>query len=276
MKRLINGALALTLMASLLSGCAGGKTVEPPDTQAAQPTRTEPVTQSPETVPETTQPEADQGWFRDTPAHQAFREALRMVHDQLYWPELEDSGRIELWDGDEAIEEEQFAVCDVDGDGEDELLISVANTYMAGMCEMIYGYDAETGGVRAEAQVFPSLLHYPGLLRVDSSHNQGYAGETLWPYGVYVYDAETDEYNWTYGVDGWDKTLADYDGYRQMSFPEDIDTEGEGFVYILQDEDGERMMNRADYAAWESALFAQLEPLEIPWQKMTAQNIGIG
>lgn len=266
MKRLICGVLTLTLMSVLLTACAGSGSAEDPIPETTRPVQTEPITQP----PETTQPAMSQSWFRDTPAHQAFREVLRVVHDELYWPE---SGGIEidLWDGDEAIEEEKFAVCDVDGDGEDELLISVA-----GMYEIIYGYDAGTGGVRMEASVFPSVTHYLGVLRVNSSHSHGYAGDVIWPYGVWVYDGEEDVYTQTCSVDAWDKAITDYDPYREIAFPEDIDTEGNGFVYIIGENGEERMVNQADYEAWESALFAQLEPLEIPWQKMTSENIGIG
>ena len=63
------------------------------------------------------------------------------------------------------IEDEQFAVTDVDGDGEEELLVSVSNTYTVGMCEIIYGYDPQTDGVRIESHSYVGVTHYPGISR---------------------------------------------------------------------------------------------------------------
>ena len=40
----------------------------------------------------------------------------------------------------DGIENERFAILDIDGDEKDELLVSVSNTYTAGMIEVIYGY----------------------------------------------------------------------------------------------------------------------------------------
>ena len=275
MKKYICGFLTLVLTAALLTGCASSgagasvpETTRPDQTEtAAQPATTQPVQTE---AAATTQPEANQNAL----AYPAFREALATVRDKMYWPEM-DGMEIALFEGS-SIEDETFAVYDVDGDGEDELLISVENTYTAGMCQIIYGYDAGTGGVRVEATMYPGVTYYPGMAQEMAAHSQGYAGDKLWPYAVYRYDAQTDEYKWSCSVDGWDKTLSDYDSYREMAFPDDIDTLGEGYVYIVMDAAGEeKMMNRTDYEAWESALFGNLEPLDIPWQKMTAQNIAL-
>lgn len=266
-KGFLSSALITVGAAALLTACSGGDPPDPTVTQILL--QTEPVTQAPSPT------EGAQGWYQDTPTHRAFREALRMVHDELSWPELEDLGRIELWDGDKAIEAEQFAVCDVDGDGEEELLISVTNTYMAGMCQVVYGYDGETDVLRAETITFPAVTYYPGMYRVEASHNHGYAGDVLWPYAVWVYDAEEDLYELSCSVDAWDREITDYDPYREMPFPEDLDPQGTGVVYILTENGQERFLSQSDYQAWEETLFSQLEPLEIPWQPMTEQNIAM-
>lgn len=275
-KKIICGFLTLVMTTALLTGCAGSgagtsasETTQAKTETAAQPTATTQPVQT-ETAA-TTQPEEN----RNALAYPAFREALATVHDKMYWPEM-DGMEIELFEGG-SIEDEKFAVYDVDGDGEDELLISVENTYTAGMCQIIYGYDTGTGGVRVEATMYPGVTYYPGMAQEMAAHSQGYAGDKLWPYAVYRYDAQTDEYKWSCSVDGWDKTLSDYDSYREMAFPDDIDTLGEGYVYIVMDAAGEeKMMNRTDYEAWESATFGNVQPLDIPWQKMTAQNIALG
>ena len=275
-KKFICACLTLAMTAAVLTGCAGSgvgtsasETTQAQTETAAQPTATTQPVQTETAV--TTQPEEN----RNALAYPAFREALATVHDKLYWPEM-DGGQIELFEGG-SIEDEKFADYDVDGDGEDELLISVENTYTAGMCQIVYGYDAETGGVRVEATMYPGVTYYPGIAKEMAAHNQGYAGDKLWPYAIYRYDAQADEYKWSCGADGWDKTLSDYDYSREMAFPDDIDTLGEGYVYIVSDSAGDKkFMNRTDYEAWESGVFGNVQPLDIPWQKMTAQNIALG
>ena len=60
---------------------------------------------------------------------EAYRAALKTIHDDLFWPDLDaETGKIEIFEPS-TIEDEQFAICDVDGDGEEELLVSVSNTY---------------------------------------------------------------------------------------------------------------------------------------------------
>ena len=160
----------------LLSACSRTTAPKPTMAQYFAPSKRIPV----ETTAEPPQPETAAP-DRNDAARSAFQRALRTVHDDLRWPELPDSGNIEVWEPG-TIEDEQFAVTDVDGDGEEELLVSVSNTYMAGMCEIIYGYDPQTDGVRIESYSYVGVTHYPGMLKVEASHNQGYAGDVLWPY----------------------------------------------------------------------------------------------
>ena len=127
--------LMLAVMLLLLSACSRTTAPKPTMAQYFAPSKRIPV----ETTAEPTQPETAAP-DRNDAARSAFQRALRTVHDDLRWPELPDSGNIEVWEPG-TIEDEQFAVTDVDGDGEEELLVSVSNTYTAGMCEIIYGYD---------------------------------------------------------------------------------------------------------------------------------------
>ena len=138
----------LAVMLLLLSACSRTTAPKPTMAQYFAPSKRIPVETTAEpTQPETTVPD------RNDAARSAFQRALRTVHDDLRWPELPDSGNIEVWEPG-TIEDEQFAVTDVDGDGEEELLVSVSNTYMAGMCEIIYGYDPQTDGVRIESHSY--------------------------------------------------------------------------------------------------------------------------
>lgn len=221
--------------------------------------------------PEHTQPETFPNQT-DTPTHRAFRNALKTIHDKLYWPDLPGDNEITLF-APGTIEDEQFAILDVDGDGQEELLVSVSNTYSAGMCEVIYGYDSQTDDVFVQARNYVAVTHYPGMLKVDASHNHGYAGDVLWPYVVMNYDEGKDVYEDAFYVDAWSREITDYNPYEEMPYPDDIDTEQDGYVYLITENGQKRILNRADYQRWEAALFAGKEPLTIPWQKITVDNI---
>ena len=229
-------------------------------------------------VTEITQTSADavQDGFRwqDTPAHNAFRRTLRTIHDELYLPNLTYVDKISLWEPG-TIEDETFAVSDVDGDGEEELLVGISNTRMAGMCKVVYGYDKEKDDVRKEAQTWFAAAFYPEMIRVDASHNHGHAGDVLWPYTVMTYDREKDVYQDTFYVDAWSRELAEYDSLLERDYPQEIDRDNDGFVYLITENGETKILNRQDYEKWEKALFAGLEPLKIDWMKMTPENIGL-
>lgn len=120
------------------------------------------------------------------------REAYILTLENLYtnriWP---DGTEVDLM-GD--MSENVFAVYDVDGDGEDELIIKYTSSSMAGMIEAVYGYDSETGVLYQELREFPALTFYDnGFIRADASHNQSDDPEAC-PYTMYQYKKDTDTY----------------------------------------------------------------------------------
>lgn len=252
MKKRMTAAIAALTLAALLCACA------PQETTSTIATVTPTL--------QTTAP-AEDG------TREAFRAALKTIHDDLYWPDLDaETGRIEFFEP-ATIDGEQFAIFDVDGDGEEELLVTVSNTYMAGMRLAVYGYDAASDAVRLEIDGFPAVIFYPGMIKMMASHNQGRAGDVLWPYSVLTYDAQTDSYQVSCFVDAWDRSISETD-FERNPYPADIDTDNVGHVYLISDSSGTRTLNRAAYEKWEAEMFAGKEDIFIPWQKLTAENIG--
>lgn len=257
MKKRSFAAIAALTLAALLCACAPQK---PMDTIATAT----PTVQT--TAPAETTATAQDG------TREAYQAALKTIHEDLRWPDLDaDVGIIQIFEPN-TIDDEQFAICDVDGDGAEELLVSVSNTYMAGMRLAVYGYDAASERVRLEIDGFPAVTFYPGMMKMLSSHNQGHAGDVLWPYGVLTYDAQTDSYRVSCFVDAWDRNLSETD-FEGNPYPEDIDVDNVGHVYLISDESGTRTLNQADFEKWEAELFAGKAEIPIPWQKLTAENI---
>lgn len=270
MKRKSAMAASALLLSTLLCACTPQQ-VNIPETTTQTTEASETTTET-----ETTQPAAIQqefGW-QDTLAHNAFRKTLKTIHDELYLPLPNASYKqeIDLFEPG-TIEDENFAVLDVDADGEDELIVTISNTYTAGMCTVVYDYDADTDDVREEACTGLAAKFYPGMIQVEASHNHGHAGDVLWPYAILTYDQEKDVYEDAFYVDAWSKEIADYDSSLDMAYPEEIDTEHDGFVYLITENGQQRVINRKDYESWEADMFSQKEPLTVFWQKITSENI---
>lgn len=165
-----------------------------------------------------------------------------------------------------------YAVYDIDGDGQDELIMQDIHTITASMTERIYNY--ENGVFREELSEYPSLTYYDNdMILAEWSHNQGLAGDRLWPYTLYQYHPETDSYEILGAVDAWDRERADFTN-DWGSFPEEIDTDGDGCVYFLLPSDWEGQYSRAsivdgpNYEEWRNQYLSGAGTLEIPYREV--------
>lgn len=74
------------------------------------------------------------------------------------------------------MEENLFAVADVDGDGEEELVLRYLTTSTAGQRGLVSSWDP-SGGLKTTEFANPALAFYEnGAVREDWSHNQGKGG----------------------------------------------------------------------------------------------------
>lgn len=129
-----------------------------------------------------------------------------------------------------------FALYDVDQDGVEELIVQDSTGEVAGEWIRIYGYS-DAGKAYIELEEFPNLYYYDnGVIEAAWSHNQGAAGDKLWPYTVYRYNSKVGAYEQLAMVDGWDKSLREV--MAGEAFPDDVDQDGDGFIYYIITEPG--------------------------------------
>ena len=201
----------------------------------------------------------------------AYRAALETLINDHIFPDGTDCGFDEYYD----ISENTFAVYDVDGDGQKELLIMYGNIYSAAMTGYVFGYDNESGNLKTELMAFPLLTFYDnGIVIGEWSHNQGLAGD-FWPYNLYQYSPASDTYELVGMVDAWDKSYAETDS-KNNPFPDDIDKSGTGFVYYIMTDgqyDTTTPVDAADYNAWLASYTANASQCPIEYQKLTQANI---
>lgn len=262
MKKLVLFALTAALALSL-AACGGEKAPETTPTPEPLPVQTE-------TVAETAQPETPAE--TEDPALRAkrlaaYQFALQQFAFEHVWPD----GTELLFDEEFGfIEDNVFAITDLDCDGEDELLIRFSSTGMAGMAEFVYGYDAETDSIYEELCVFPGATYYDnGIVDDPASHNQTYAGDVLWPYTAYVYDAEQDIYVFAASVDAWSRE------YHPEGYPTEADPDNTGAVYYVTTERGaaRQPISKSAFEAWKAEFYGSAVQLELPLQSVSEENI---
>ncbi len=170
---------------------------------------------------------------------------------------------------------DMFTLADVNGDGAEELILLATNSYTAGQAGYVLSWDEKTGTTRIELLEHPAFAFYDnGYLQAFAAHNQGMAGNALWPYTLYQYDKATRTYRAVATVDAWDSAMGDH--YYDMFFPTDADRSNTGVVYYVMEPDNYDLsapMDATDYIAWQDSWQAGVKALEFPYQELTAENI---
>lgn len=205
--------------------------------------------------------------------------AYEHVLEQFYNDHIAPDGQ-QLWLDEPVfglLTENVFAIADVDGDGIEELVLSYSTAPMAGMCAWICGYDAQEDSTYVELSIFPAVNFFTGgLLEAEWSHNQGLAGEVLWPYSILRYSPEARAFQVFAHVDAWDRNMQDnVDG---KPFPVEADPEGTGAVYLITTETSDGLwetdtVSRAVYEAWHTAIQDDAKPIELEYLNTTLDNI---
>ena len=166
----------------------------------------------------------------------------------------------------------KFAVCDVDGDGREELLLSYRTTITAGQGTYVLDYRADTDTLLLQSPDKLGLeptFYENGTVLAPSNHNQGWGGR-FWPYSVYRYDSRTDSYSYAGSADAWDREISDQNpDFRP--FPEELDVSGSGFLYYLDGDD--TPVDEAVYLRWLEGHTGGTAPLPVEWLALTQQNI---
>ena len=202
----------------------------------------------------------------DSARNAAYTGLLKDLIDHNVWPDGEEASEA----GFGEMEENRFAIADIDGDGQDEILVEILTTSMFRMSVRIYDYDEETQELHFEYGGFPSIRVYDnGIIQQDASHNHS-LGLELWPFSIVQYDPDEDFYDYIDSAHSWEKEVSeeDYDGTR---FPDDIDADGDGIVYFLMSLD--KYVDAAEYQEWLNSYMNGATEIELQWKNITIENI---
>jgi len=203
---------------------------------------------------------------------------------QAYWTVLTDIYHYQSFPGGRELgydgwpmTDNRFALVDVDGDGSVELIVLYCTTSTSGHAEIIYDYDASTGGVREQFIEYPGVVHfYNGILKVDASHNHTLS-EKVWPYTLYKYNADSDSYDVIAQVEAWDKEIRDTD-YGGNAFPDDVDADKDQTVYYIMETDEYAHRTPVDgkeYDQWYESYRNGADTVTIPYLALAEENIAL-
>ena len=192
-------------------------------------------------------------------------------------PELTDAWRevlAEIWGKCEKNGENVFAVHDVNGDGEDELIVRWT---LEGSPN--YGWGTTVYDANGKAQFYGGgrLTFYSnGAISVPWSHNQG-PSIAIWPYDLYT--CHVTFYN---GINYSHYTEAGSARARSDSVPgfEEVayaDLDGDGVVYYVGDRAGleEHPVDNDVYEAWRDQYLAGAQVLPVWYYPLTEENISL-
>ncbi len=180
-------------------------------------------------------------------------------------------------DGSFCFDDNHFAISDVDGDGTQELIFNFSTSNMAGMCEVVYGYDDTTGVLYEKFVEWVNTTYYSnGFVRASFSHNHGKdpEGRGTWPYALYEYDADGARYEIRYYVESWDGHVY------EEGFPIELDTDKDGILYYILEEgetvdsDGVVALNQEEYDAWVEETIPEWCRMDVAYRPLTEESIG--
>ena len=171
---------------------------------------------------------------------------------------------------------DNFAIFDIDGDSVPELLVNRYGTCEADKNMLVYGYNTQSKSVIPYyAVTIYSVFYKNGYVKGQGYNSAGNYYATFLP--IYIWKYENGQLNKCYDINAWDRnqcidntgepTEYYYTYHNGAPFPEDIDKDGDGFVYVVNDQ----FMDTADYnafiAGFGSAIF------DGPYQDMTTENV---
>lgn len=253
-KRALFAALGLTLALTACAAEPGGPASSTPAPESTPPDASEPAAAGPV--------------VEKAGARQAFSAALeRVLRDRILPDGTDYSAGAELYPN---TEENQFAVCDVDGDGAEELILLYNNIMMAGVRGFVYSWDEETGAVGVQLEGMPRLVFYEsGAVESLAAHNQRMMSGTFWPYSIYRYDSYLDTYLDVGSVYAWSREAL------ENGYPEEADKSGTGFVYYIATDggDSDEPLDASVYQAWRYVYVRDSQEIQPEYLALTEENI---
>lgn len=187
---------------------------------------------------------------------------LRHVHDN-------PGEYVESLGGDpiEEVEQNFFAIGDIDLDGKKELMIRFPHTYNAAQYAGIW--KAKGDYVEEYARLGESCQFYKdGTVKVEAGHNQS-PGDAIWPYTLQRYDEDDRQYK------GFASAYsADEDFANGREYYSELDEDQDGVLYYFAADDEEYVpLTLEEYQEKVNQYIPDENIIDLEWKTLTYRNI---
>ena len=186
-----------------------------------------------------------------------------------------DEGRIPPYEEEyfeEPSEINQYAVCDINSDGKDELLIRVNEGDMDSLSIYVFLYeDDELKQIGTFFSDDRTTFYDNNVVTAPFSHGLANWGDDFRGMDICIYNDELEEYEYRYLTDAWDSSAKDTWRGDEETFPDYADKDENGMVYwiieYINDEYIEsEPMDDEEYFAWLNELTKDADVINIPWK----------
>lgn len=210
-------------------------------------------------------------------ARDAYAGLLREVLDRQALPD----GTLLDCAGTETLNWNDFALCDLNGDGIAELVLNWVNSSLAGQMEVVFTYDRAAGEIRELLRADPGTVFYSnGAAESPWSRNQGLAAR-FWPYDLYQLQKDSGVYKAIGAADAWEKEYHPQD-FSGKAFPDAVDSDGDGLLYYLLPGDWrdaedssfyDSPIDGPEYERWRTQYTGGAEVLTLDFLALTEENL---
>ncbi len=167
-----------------------------------------------------------------------------------------------------------FAICDVNGDGSDELIVKWITADLKDRLTIVCRFNDRTKTLdQCLIETGATDFYNNGkviALWADPGKNYG---KYFWPYSVYEYDKRDGLYKKTAMVTAWSKEIKPKDS-NGNPYPDEIDTEGAGEVYLINELSKSDLVTlpRKGYEKWVGEI-TKSGKFDIPFKNITKENV---
>lgn len=171
-----------------------------------------------------------------------------------------------------SISDNQFAIVDIDMDGDDELIIKYVTADEEDKKEYVFRYNAMSGMLDMEFSEYPTIRYYDnGYVMVDTAHLERVDDDYKWMYNLYRND-EYGNYMTVVSVNAWFKDVTPVNCAGE-DFPDEIDIDKAGVVYCMYTDNESKQICQSEYDKWFADVMKDASVIEVPYLNMSEENI---
>lgn len=219
-------------------------------------------------IPQSTVPEPEQNTItgKEYPFYAV--SLITLINEQTL-----PNGEIVKYISDPESDPLQFAICDINNDGKEELLLHLPYDTCETSGHFIYTENIENTGLEDLCSFNEDTVYYEtGFIKEPASYGESLS-VNFNPFDIRMWDAGG--FLDAGRVEAWEKAYMPND-FSGEAFPDSVDTDGNGTVYFISGElgiDYDNPVDDAEYREYINQFFGDGKEISVPWLELTMENV---